>query len=92
MYEPCTPGAPALPNTSPSPVASITTRPRMACRPDFVSAITPRTAPSSTITLENQEWKRSCTPASSAISCDTCFQPSGSKEAEYTMGLGFRRA
>src|SRR5436190_821359 len=33
MYEPWTPGAPALAKTSPSPVPSITTRPRIACRP-----------------------------------------------------------
>ncbi len=38
MYDPWTPGAPALAKTSPSPVASITTRPRIACRPDFVRA------------------------------------------------------
>ena len=82
MYEPWTPGAPALAKTSPSPVASITTRPRIACRPDFVSTTTPRTAPSSTIARENHEWKRSFAPASSTISCETCFHPSGSNAPE----------
>ena len=55
MYEPRTAGAPALPKTSPSPVASMTTRPTTACRPALVSAITPRTAPSSTRARENHE-------------------------------------
>ena len=52
-------GAPADAATSRSPVASITTSPRIASRPLLVSQITPLTWPSSTSVRENHECRRS---------------------------------
>ncbi len=67
----------------------MTTSPRMACRPSLVSQITPLMRSPSMIAFENQEWSLTWTPASVSISLEQRFQPSGSKAALMTIGIGF---
>ena len=55
-------GAPADAATSRSPVASMTTSPRIAWRPLLVSQTTPVMRPSSTSACENHECRRSSMP------------------------------
>ena len=89
MYAPSSNAAPALAATSRSPVASITTSPRIACDPSLVSTITPDARPSSsTIADWNQLCRRSSTPASATISRAACLKPSGSKAAAKMTGCG----
>ena len=48
--------------------------------PRGFGALTHRFGITSTMACEDHEWNRRCTPASSAISCETCFHPSGSND------------
>lgn len=82
-------GAPAEAATSRSPVASITTLPRMASRPLLVSQTTPLTSPSSTSVRENQECRRKSMPACCTISSEARLKASGSKAAAKQIGCGF---
>jgi len=81
-------GAPADAATSRSPVASTTTRPRIAWRPLFVSQTTPVMRPSSTSACENHECRRSSIRCCATISSATRLKPSGSKAAAKTIGCG----
>ena len=81
-------GAPAEAATSRSPVASTTTRPRIAWRPLLLSQTTPVMRPSSTSACENHECRRSSMRCSATISSATRLKPSGSKAAAKTIGCG----
>ena len=70
--------APARANTSPSPVASITTRARNARRPALLSNSTALTRPSSTTGSAAQACSTTRTPVSSSISCVAILSRSGS--------------
>ncbi len=64
-------GAPARAATSASPVASTTRLARTASRPDLLSVMTPRTAPSSTIGATARRWSIGVIPASSTSTSAT---------------------
>lgn len=81
MKAPAVKALPADAATSRSPEASTITEPMMACRPSFVSQMTPVAWPSSTMVLENQECVCRCTPASVTMSFDARLNASGLKAA-----------
>ena len=69
---------PADASTSASPVASITTSAKMACRPAFDWNTTPRIRPSSTIASAPHMWSHRSTPDSTTRSASTWRRISGS--------------
>ena len=70
--------APAPANRSASPLASTTTRARIACRPSLLSKMAPWIRPSSAIGATAQAWRKSCTLCPSTMSRHAVLSHSGS--------------
>ena len=70
--------APARAKRSASPLASTTTRARIACRPSLLSKMAPWIRPSSAIGATAQAWRKSCTLCPSTMSMHAVLSHSGS--------------